>query len=76
MSIVRRLKVVFKDHFGANPGYTKKDNKDDPHGPAINDSPFIRFTEQVFAEFEVTQSNGRPYSRAAIADAIRKANKL
>ena len=34
------------------------------------------FTEQVFAEFKVTKSNGKPYSRAAIADAIRKANKL
>jgi hypothetical protein len=76
VSLVRRLKVVFKDHFGAKPGYTKKDNEDDPHGPAILDSPFIRFTEQVFAEFKVTKSNGKPYSRAAIADAIRKANKL
>lgn len=68
--------IVFRVHFGAEPGYTKKDNEGDSDGSAIIDSPFIRFVEQVCDELNITKSNGEPYTRATFADAVRKARKL
>ena len=60
-TLIARLMSRFKQHFKSAATRTY-----DIHRSSEPDSPFIRFVEAVFLEFDVTYK-GQPYKRATIA---------